>query len=121
MTIFNIIFAVIFTYFAYLNMNDPDAWLWVSIYLIGTFSCLTVIFGLYIPIFYEIIIFLYLIYAAKLFFSKNGVWEWITKYRMQNIAASMQAAKPWIEKTREFFGLLIVCAVLLINCFVYSF
>ncbi len=115
MIVFNLIFTIIFTYFAYLNLNDPDAWLWVPIYLIGAFSCLTIIFGLYLPVFYAVIIILYLIYAFSLFFSKDGVLEWITKYRMQNIAATMQASKPWIEKTREFFGLLIVCTVLLLN------
>jgi H+/Cl- antiporter ClcA len=100
-------------------LNDPDAWLWVSIYLIGAFCCLAIIFGLYLPVFYLIIIALYLIYALKLFISPNGVWEWATQHRMQNIAASMQATKPWIEITREFFGLLIVCAVLLINYLAY--
>jgi hypothetical protein len=30
----------------------------------------------------------------------------------------MQATKPYIEKTREFFGLLIIAGALLINYFV---
>jgi hypothetical protein len=30
---------------------------------------------------------------------------------------TMQAEKPWIEKTREFFGLLIVVAALAIDYF----
>jgi hypothetical protein len=32
----------------------------------------------------------------------------------------MEASKPWIEETREFFGLVIVIVVLLINMFVGS-
>jgi len=120
MVFFNIFFGIIFIYFAYLNLNDPDSWLWVSIYLLGTLSCATVVAGWYIPTVYLVIIVLYLCYALTLFFGKNGVWEWVTQHQMQNIAAQMQASKPWIEKTREFFGLLIVCAVLLVNYLVYS-
>jgi hypothetical protein len=41
------------------------------------------------------------------------------KYRAPSITATMQATKPWIEKTREFFGLLIVAGALLINYFLY--
>jgi|SRR5699024_2555996 len=120
MTIFNILFSILFIYFAYLNLNDSDSWLWVPIYLVGTISCATAVLGVYLPTIYLIIIILYFGYASVLFFSKDGVLEWITNHRMQNIAASMQATKPWIEKTREFFGLLIVCAVLLANYLVYS-
>ena len=120
MIIFNILFSVVFIYFAYLNLNDSDSWLWVPIYLVGALSCGAAVFGIYLPTVYLIIIILYFSYALTLFFSKNGVLEWMTHHRMQNIAASMQATKPWIEKTREFFGLLIVCGVLLVNYWVYS-
>jgi len=61
---------------------------------------------------------LYLLYAIKLFFVKDGVWDWMTKFKAQNIAATMQATKPYIENTREFFGLLIITGALLINLLV---
>ncbi len=57
-------------------------------------------------------------YAALLFFAKDGVRNWITKYNHPSLTESMQATKPWIEKTREFFGLLIIIGALLINYFV---
>lgn len=120
MIIFNVIFCLVFLYFAYLNLNDPDAWLWVTIYLVGAFCCGAAVFGLYLPVVYIVAIILYLIYAVTLFFVKDGVRDWITKYSMQNIAETMQATKPWIEKTREFFGLLILCAVLFINYLVLT-
>ena len=119
MTILNVIFCIAFLWFAYLNFNDPDAWLWVSIYLFAALCCGAAPFGFYFPITYLIAILFYLIYALVLFFVKDGVWDWFTKYRMQNIAATMQATKPWIEKTREFFGLLIISGALLINYFAY--
>lgn len=120
MLIFNILFCLIFLAFAYVNLNDPDAWLWVSIYLFGALCCGAAVFGYYFPIAYLVADALYLIYALNRFFTKDGVWDWVTKYKTPNIAASMQAEKPWIEKTREFFGLLIVIAVLLTNYFVYK-
>jgi Ca2+/Na+ antiporter len=60
----------------------------------------------------------YLIYALVLFFGKDGVRDWITKYHTPSITESMKATKPYIEKTREFFGLLIISAALALNYFV---
>ena len=55
-----------------------------------------------------------------MFFSEDGVRDWIVKYKQPSITESMQATKPYIEKTREFFGLLIISAALAINYFAYS-
>jgi len=41
----------------------------------------------------------------------------MTKHNATNIAGTMKAEKPWIEETREFFGLLILIVVLLIDYF----
>ena len=41
----------------------------------------------------------------------------MTKHDAANIAGTMKAEKPWIEETREFFGLVILIAVLLIDYF----
>jgi hypothetical protein len=45
------------------------------------------------------------------------VLNWAGEHHSENIAQSMKAAKPWIEETREFFGLVIVMSVLVINMF----
>jgi hypothetical protein len=45
------------------------------------------------------------------------VRDWIVKYHRPSLVETMQAEKPWIEKTREFFGLLIVVAALGIDYF----
>ena len=119
MIILDVIFCLAFLWFAYLNLNDPDAWLWVSIYLFAALCCGAAVFGWYFPVAYIVGIAFYFGYALVLFFAKDGVWEWITKYQMQNIAATMQASSPWIEKTREFFGLLIASGALLIHYFVF--
>jgi hypothetical protein len=54
-------------------------------------------------------------YAIYKVFDQNGVIDWITKYHTENLAETMKAEKPWIEEAREFFGLVIVIGVLLIN------
>lgn len=59
----------------------------------------------------------YAVYALGLFFWKNGVLDWITEHQAEDITATMKAEKPWIEETREFFGLIILIGVLLVNFF----
>ena len=115
LSILNSIFCIAFIGFAYLNLNDIDPWLWVPIYLVAAGCCGLAVFGFYYPVVYLIAIAFYLVYATILFFSKDGVRDWITKYRRPSLVESMQATKPWIEKTREFFGLLIISAALAIN------
>ncbi|HTR28417.1 MAG TPA: transmembrane 220 family protein [Puia sp.] len=110
--IVNIIFCLAFLYFAYLNLNDIDPWLWVPIYVSAAACCGLVVFKKYYPRIYLLLIAFYLIYAIILFFARDGVRDWIVKYKRPSIVESMQAEKPWIEKTREFFGLLIISGAL---------
>jgi transmembrane protein TMEM220 len=117
--ILNAIFCLAFAAFAYVNLNDIDAWLWVTIYLVASVCCGLAAFGKYYPTGYLVAIAFYLIYAIILFFAKDGVRDWITKYKKESIVQSMQATKPYIEKTREFFGLLIISGALAINYFAF--
>ena len=59
----------------------------------------------------------YALYGIYLFFEKDGVVDWMTEHHAENIAGQMKAATPWIEDTREFFGLCITSFVLLVNYF----
>ena len=115
LSIVNIIFCFAFLGFAYVNANDKDAWLWVTIYFVTAVCCGLAAFKKYYPGVYIPVIAFYLVYSVVLFFSKDGVRDWITKYNRQSIVESMQATKPYIEKTREFFGLLIAAAALTLN------
>ena len=116
--ILNIFFCLAFAAFAYVNLNDKDAWLWVTIYMVASVSCGLAAFGKYYPVVYLIAISFYLIYAIILFFAKDGVKDWILKYKSPSLVESMQATKPYIEQAREFFGLLIISGALAINYFV---
>jgi hypothetical protein len=116
--ILNIFFCLAFAAFAYVNLNDKDAWLWVTIYMVASISCGLAAFGKYYPVVYLIAISFYIIFAIVLFFAKDGVKDWILKYKSPSLVESMQATKPYIEQAREFFGLLIITGALAINYFV---
>lgn len=115
MKVFNIIFCILFIISAGLQYNDPDPILWIPIYLLGAFISYSAIRNKYYPLLTLSAITLFVIYAIYLFFDKSGVLIWATEHQAENIAESMKASKPWIEETREFFGLLILIAVMLIN------
>jgi hypothetical protein len=117
MKTFNIIFIILFIVFAALQYNDPDPYLWMPIYLYAAYLCYLAIKGTYHPVMYIIGLSLYGIYAIYLLVDKTGVLNWAGEHHSENIVQSMKAEKPWIEETREFFGLIIVMAVLVI-CFV---
>ena len=115
--ILNAIFFFAFLVFAYLNLNDVDPWLWVPIYMSAAICCGLVVVNLYYPLAYLVLVGLYMIYAVFLFFNKDGVWDWIVKYKTPSLVESMKADKPYIEQVREFGGLLIISAALLIDYF----
>jgi len=117
LSILNSIFFFAFVVFAYFNFNDKDALLWVSIYFAAAICCALAAFHIFLPVVYLVLVTFYLSYAAILFFSKDGVRDWIIKYNRPSITESMQATKPYIEKTREFFGLLIISSALIIDFF----
>ncbi|MBY0535139.1 MAG: transmembrane 220 family protein [Chitinophagaceae bacterium] len=115
MKIFNLIFTILFLLFAALQYNDPDPYVWIPIYVYGAILCWMAFNGRYYVKAYWIGIVVYLAYAVFLVFTKNGVIDWITIHNSENLVQTMKAEKPWIEDTREFGGLVILIAVLLIN------
>ncbi|CAN5308390.1 hypothetical protein BH20BAC1_BH20BAC1_08000 [soil metagenome] len=115
MKIFNISFIVIFIVFAAFQYNDPDPYIWIPFYLYAAYLCFLAIKRKYSQTLYIIGFVVYIAYGIFLFFDKTGVLDWAQEHDNENIVQSMQATKPWIEETREFFGLLIVLAVLVIN------
>jgi hypothetical protein len=115
MKIFNLVFALIFLVFAGLQYNDPDPYVWMPIYLYGTVLCWFAFRGRYYPTAMIVGIALYALYGLYLFFTNNGVMDWFSKHHAENIAHEMKAATPWIEDTREFFGLCIVSFVFVVD------
>lgn len=117
MKVFNLIFIVLFVLFAALQYNDPDPYIWVPLYLYAAWLCYRSLQRKYNPFLFGIGLTVYGLYAAYLIVGKTGVLSWWTEHEAENIAQSMKATKPWIEETREFFGLAIVITVVLVNLF----
>ncbi|HVI48098.1 MAG TPA: transmembrane 220 family protein [Chitinophaga sp.] len=115
MKVFNIFFCVVFVIFAGLQYNDPDPYVWMPIYLYAALFCALAARRRFYRKWYLAGILVYLAYAVYLFFAKDGVEDWVVSHHAENIAQTMKATKPWIEETREFFGLAICMAVLGIN------
>lgn len=115
MRFLNAFFVVIFTISAILQYNDPDPLLWIVIYSYGSLVCLLAILGKDHNILHYAGILVFLSYALYLFFIPNGVLTWLTDYKTEEITGSMSVEKPWIEYTREFFGLLILSFALILN------
>jgi hypothetical protein len=115
MKIFNFFFVFVFVVFAALQYNDPDPYIWIPLYLYAAFLCWQASRNKFNPKAYWLGFAVYGAYAIYKIFDENGLADWITKHHAQNIAATMKAETPWVEESREFFGLLIILAVMLIN------
>jgi hypothetical protein len=48
-------------------------------------------------------------------FDTNGIIDWIKFHQASSIASTMKAETPWVEESREFFGLAIILIVMAIN------
>jgi hypothetical protein len=115
MKIFNAIFAVLCVVSAGLQYNDPDPWLWAPIYLYTAVLCVMAVRGKYNEWLYLAGLGFYSAYAILLLVTPGGVISWAKDHHAESLVQEMKAAKPWIEATREFFGLLILIAMLLAN------
>ena len=89
----------------------------MPIYGYGAVLCFLAFRRKYYPSAYLLGIIVYAAYAGFKLLEPDGVWDWVTRHHMQNIADSMKATTPWVEETREFFGLMILIVVFLIDYF----
>jgi hypothetical protein len=115
MKVFNIIFILVFILFAAVQYNDPDPYLWIPIYLYPAVLCYLATKQKYPRLGYFIGFAFFGAYAIYKMFDENGVIDWIKYHQASSIASTMKAELPWVEETREFFGLIIILVVLAIN------
>ena len=116
MKYFNYLFVLVFILFAVVQYNDPDPYLWIPIYMYPAVICYFEAQEKTIKkLFYNIGFAVFGAYAVYKLFDPNGVIDWIKYHDATSIAATMKAEKPWVEESREFFGLLIILVVLMIN------
>jgi hypothetical protein len=87
----------------------------MPIYLYGAALCYFAAKGSFYPKAYLVGIIVYGLYALFLFFDKTGFLNWVQAHRSDSMVQTMKATKPWIEESREFFGLVILIIVLGLN------
>lgn len=98
-----IIIATLFASFAYLQLNDPDPWLWTSLYIfVAVIAVLAALNKFPIWIIRGGII----VGLIGILMLLPDFINWI-RTGAESITQSMKAEKPHIELTREFLGLLL--------------
>ncbi len=115
MKVFNLVFIVVFILFAAVQYNDPDPYLWMPIYMYPAVLCYLALKNKFPKNAYLVGFVFFTAYAIYKMFDQNGVIDWIKYHQATSIAATMKAEQPWVEESREFFGLVIILVVMAIN------
>jgi len=109
MKAFNSIAFLVFSAFAALQLNDPDPVLWVSIYMSVAVLLLLRVFGFYHPYAAITLMCLLATYGLTML---PALTQWLSSGHPEAVLEHMSNEKPYIEISREFFGLLIAEAAL---------
>ncbi|MCP4884051.1 MAG: hypothetical protein GY908_09675 [Flavobacteriales bacterium] len=106
----NWIISVIFLLFAFVQLNDPDPYVWLAIY--GLIAILFAISNFrHIP---KIIIQVFI--TGLVFFALYHVgyfYDWLLSNDKSELFRDMIYDKPYVEGTREFMGLIIAVGALI--------
>ena len=102
--------AALFALFAYFQYNDPDWYIWIPVYLVVSVVAIAYDYRWQIRSYVLVLCFLYIVGLLSYL---PEVISWIDS-GAPTIAGSMKAESPFIEFIREFFGLFIALAVLLL-------
>lgn len=109
MKILNIVLAVVFTLFAVVQLNDPDPYLWVAIYLaVAVISGFAVFQKYSLP---GIIVLMIICLGGSIYYFP-GLVELFSDHEIGDLTKTMKAEKPFIEESRESLGLLLSFLVL---------
>jgi Transmembrane family 220, helix len=104
----HVILALIFLFFALLQLNDPDPYIWIPIYGAVAAVCLLNSQKKYYPPLILAIMGGLSIYWMS--YMPHFI-DWIQS-RMPSIVGTMKAETPFVEFIREFFGLLLAILTL---------
>lgn len=96
--------------FAWLQINDPDPWLWVPIYLCSAALFLAALFGWFRR---WAVVSVWVIYAILMLLALPGFVEWLLHHPWSDLTGEMSADRQYIEDSRELLGLLIAALCLL--------
>jgi glucan phosphoethanolaminetransferase (alkaline phosphatase superfamily) len=115
MKVFNYVMGGLFIISAALQFNDPDPYLWITIYGVAALLAYMNIVNKHDRLSHLGMLLACLIYGFTLVFKKDGVISWFNDHQAESLVQSMKATKPWIENAREFGGLMIIAVFLVIN------
>lgn len=115
MKAFNYVMGGLFIISAALQFNDPDPYLWITIYGVAALLAYMNIVKKHDRLSHLGMLLACLIYGFTLVFKKDGVISWFRDHDAESLVQSMKATKPWIENAREFGGLMIIALFLVIN------
>lgn len=104
------LFFALFSWSAFLQLNDPDPYHWFVVYMIVALIPLITLFR---PVSKKTIWIIILLLLAYSFYHFSYFMDWIEIENKNEIFGEMVYEKPYLEGTREFLGLLI-CALSLL-------
>jgi hypothetical protein len=110
MKIVNLVLAVMFLAFAFLQINDPDPVLWILIYGAMAVICVLAAFKIYSRLAIIILLVGFMAYSAVFI---PGLKEWLAQDDQSVLFDDLAKMEhPYIEESREFLGL-VICIVVL--------
>jgi hypothetical protein len=110
MKVVNLLLAVIFLLFAFVQINDPDPVLWILIYGVMAVLCILAAFKVFVKPVYWVLVIAFIVYMIILW---PGVREWLSQPELSVLFDDgLKMQHPYIEESREFLGLFICVAVL---------
>jgi len=115
--IYQLFVIVILAYMVAVQFNDPDPLFWILFY--GACTLVPIISFLKLnnkTLFYACLVF----GAVALFISFEGALEYINHYKDESLIQSMSADKPYLEETREFFGVIIALSLISTHQYILS-
>ncbi len=107
----NLAVAAVFAWAAIVQYNDPDPMLWIAVYVSGAAMAVLAFAGrYYMPA-------LLLLGAVILFWMgtlAGGVQDFLAQGDSGLLFAGMSPERPYVELTREFLGLSLILASVLV-------
>lgn len=107
MSTINYFLAILFLAFAAMQINDADRLIWIPVYALTSGLCFLAAKEKFFPSFNYSVMGVFLLMACFLLFRNEGVLSWYFDHSAEDITQKITSDNPWIERTRDFFGLLI--------------
>jgi hypothetical protein len=113
MKLVNLLLAVMFIIFAFLQINDPDPVIWILIYGAMAVICILAAFRIFPK---KVMVGLLIVYLLYSIYFLPGIGEWLRQENKSDLFDNVAKMEHiWIEESREFLGLMICVLVLAIQ------